>query len=403
MSTRPTVADLADLAARAERLDAADPLAGLRARFDLPDGVVYLDGNSLGAMPAAVPARVDEVLRRQWGTQLIGAWHSSAWWQAPQRVGDRIAPMLGAAPGQVVVADSTSVNLFKLVVAAVRAAAPRTEVLVDAHTFPTDAYLAGSVARMTGATVVRVDPGSLGAALSERAAVVLLNHVDYRTGRLLDMAALTGLVHGAGALALWDVSHSVGVLPLELDRLGVDLAVGATYKFLNGGPGAPAFVYVPAAAQPRFDQPLTGWGGHADPFAMQPEYVPADGIARARAGTPDIVSLLTLDAALDVWDGVELADVRRKGLQLTAYFMDCVDALVDPATATVVTPRGDDRGHQVTVRAAAAADLVAALAARGVMVDHRPPELLRFGFAPLYVGYRDALLAAQVLAELLAG
>jgi kynureninase len=391
----------ADLAVRAGRLDALDPLAGSRDAFELPAGVVYLDGNSLGALPASVPAQVQDVVRRQWGEQLIGAWDASAWWQAPERVGDRIARFLGAAPGQVVVADSTSVNLFKLLVAAVRAAAPRQEILLDGHTFPTDAYVAESVGRLTGTRVVLVEPDELGGALSARTAVVLLNHVDYRTGRLLDMASLTELAHGCGAFALWDVSHSVGVLPLELDRLRVDLAVGATYKFLNGGPGAPSFVYVPQAAQARFDQPLTGWGGHADPFAMQPEYVPADGIARARAGTPDIVSLLTLDAALDVWDSVDLVAARAKGLQLTAFFMECVDALVAPGAVVVVTPRGDDRGHQVSVQAAGSAGLVAALAARGVVVDHRPPSLLRFGFAPLYVSYRDALRAAQVLAEVL--
>ncbi len=396
------------LADQAGQLDAADPLAGLRDRFALPPGIVYLDGNSLGALPASVPARVDDVVRRQWGQQLIGAWDGSDWWQAPQRVGDRVARFLGAAQGQVVVTDSTSVNLFKLLVAALRTAAlssqgRRAEILLDGHTFPTDAYVAESVGRLTGASVRRVDPDGLGDALSERTAVVLLNHVDYRTGRLLDMAALTTTVHGAGALAFWDVSHSVGVLPLELDRLGVDLAVGATYKFLNGGPGAPSFVYVPHAAQPGLDQPLTGWGGHADPFAMRPEYVPADGIARVRSGTPDIVSLLTLDAALDVWDGVDLAQVRAKGLRLTAFFMDCVDALVPPGAATVVTPRGDDRGHQVSVEVAEAAGLVTALAGKGVVVDHRPPALLRFGFAPLYIGYRDALRAAQVLAGVLAG
>ncbi|HEY5032386.1 MAG TPA: aminotransferase class V-fold PLP-dependent enzyme [Actinomycetes bacterium] len=403
--------DRSELAARAAALDAADPLAGLREEFLLPEGVTYLDGNSLGALLRTVPARVQDVVRRQWGEGLIASWDDepagSGWWGAPTRVGDRIAPLLGAARGQTVVADSTSVNVFKLLVAALRSAraaeatgVARTQLLVDATTFPTDGYVAAAVARLTGAGIVAVDPDQLGTSLGARSGVVLLNHVDYRTGRLHDMAALTALCHDAGALVLWDVSHSVGVLPLELDLLDVDLAVGATYKFLGGGPGAPSFAYVPHRAHASLDQPLTGWGGAADPFAMAPEFTPATGVDRLRAGTPDIVSLLTLDAALDVWDHVDLVDVRTKGLALTGFFMDCVDRLVDPEAATVVTPRGDDRGHQVSLRVDGAKELQGRLRDRGVVVDHRPPSLLRLGFAPLYVTYGDALRAACALADL---
>jgi kynureninase len=406
------VPDRSELAARADALDAADPLAGAREEFLLPEGVTYLDGNSLGAPLRTLPARVQDVVGRQWGEGLIASWDDepvgSGWWGAPTRVGDRIAPLLGAAPGQTVVADSTSVNVFKLLVAALRSAraagaakGARSQLLVDATTFPTDAYVAASVARLTGSDVIAVDPDQLGTSLSTRTGVVLLNHVDYRTGRLHDMAALTALCHDAGAVVLWDVSHSVGVLPLELDRLGVDLAVGATYKFLNGGPGAPSLAYVPHRSQASLDQPLTGWGGAADPFAMAPEFTPAAGIDRVRAGTPDIVSLLTLDAALDVWDHVDLVEVRTKGLALTRFFMDCVDRLVDPEAATVVTPREDDRGHQVSLRVDDAKELQGRLRDRGVVVDHRPPSLLRLGFAPLYVTYADALRAAGTLAELL--
>jgi kynureninase len=391
-------AALAALAGRAAALDAADPLAGTRDRFTLPDGVTYLDGNSLGAMLATVPGRVDDVVRHEWGERLIGSWTSSGWWDAPQRVGDRIAPLIGAAPGQVVVADSTSVSLFRVLVAALRANAPRDELLVDAASFPTDAYLAESVGRLSGATVRPADLDDLGAALSGRTAAVLANHVDYRTGRLHDLPGLTAQCHRAGALAVWDLSHSVGVLPIGLDAAGVDLAVGATYKFLGGGPGAPAFTYVPLAAQATFDQPLTGWGGHADPFAMAPGYAADPGIARVRTGTPDILSLLALDAALDVWDAVELADVRTKGLALTAFFMDCVDALLPGAGVEIVTPRGPDRGHQVSLRVADAAAGQSRLAEAGVVVDHRPPELLRFGLAPLYTRYVDALHAVRTLA-----
>jgi kynureninase len=389
------------LTGRARALDAADVLAGARDLFLLPDGVVYLDGNSLGALARNVPGAVQDVVSRQWGEQLIGSWEASGWWTAPTRVGDRVAPLLGAAPGQVVVADSTSVNIFKLLVAALRAASPRTELLVDATTFPTDGYVAESVGRVTGAHVVPVHPDALVASLSTRTAAALINHVDYRTGRMYDLAALTAACHAVGALAVWDLSHSVGVLPLELDRLGVDLAVGATYKFLNGGPGAPAFSYVPQRAQARLDQPLTGWGGAADPFAMTADFTPAPGVDRLRAGTPDILSLLALDAALDVWDGVDLSEVRSKGLALTAFFMTCVDELLGPDRVDVVTPRGPDRGHQVSLRVTGAASLIGRLAERGVIVDYRPPDLLRCGFAPLYTTYGDALRAAQTLGDLL--
>jgi kynureninase len=385
----------------ARALDAADPLAAARERFELPDTVVYLDGNSLGALARHVPSAVDDLVRRQWGQLLISSWETSGWWTAPSRVGDRVAALLGAAPGQVVVADSTSVNIFKLLVAALRAGAPRTELLVDATTFPTDAYVAESVGRLTGAQVVPVHPDALAETLSTRTAVALVNHVDYRSGRMHDMAALTAACHGVGAQVVWDLSHSVGVLPLELDRLGVDFAVGATYKFLNGGPGAPAFAYVPLRSQAGLDQPLTGWGGAAQPFAMDARFTAAPGIDRLRAGTPDILSLLALDAALDVWDEVDLADVRAKGLALTGFFMTCLDELVGPDRVDVITPRGPDRGHQVSLRVPGATVLVRRLAEHGVIVDHRPPDLLRCGFAPLYTSYADALRAAQVLRDLM--
>jgi kynureninase len=386
---------------RARALDAADPLAASRERFTIPEGVVYLDGNSLGPLARHVPAAVQDVVRRQWGEQLIGSWQNSRWWSAPTRVGDRIAGLLGAAAGQVVVADSTSVNVFKLLVAALRAAAPRTELLVDATTFPSDGYAAESVARLTGATAVRVHPDDVAAALSTRTAAVLLNHVDFLTGRMYDMAGLNDTAHAVGALTVWDLSHSAGVLPLELDGVGVDFAVGATYKFLNGGPGAPAFSYVASRWQAGLDQPLAGWGGAADPFAMSCDFVPATGMDRMRVGTPDILSLLALDAALDVWDGVELSAVRAKGLTLTGFFMECVDELLGPDLAHVVTPRGDDRGHQVSLRVNGAAQLVSRLAERGVIVDWRPPDLLRCGFAPLYTTYGQALRAARALQDLL--
>lgn len=374
--------------------DAVDPLAHVRKLFDLDDAVVYLDGNSLGAPPRAVAERMQEVVRQQWGRRLIRSW-SEGWWEAPQRVGDKIGGLIGAAPGQVVVGDSTSVNIFKALMAAVRGT-DRTEIVVDAATFPTDGYIAGSVASLTG---LELRPAPLDALeLSDATAVVLLNHVDYRTGRLADMAALTEQAHAVGAKVVWDLCHSAGVLPIELDALGVDLAVGCTYKFLNGGPGSPAFIYVPTAAQPTFQQPLTGWTGHRAPFAMEEAYEPDPGVARARCGTPDILSMLALDAALDVWDEVSLVDVRTKGLKLTAYFRSLVE---DLPGIEVITPSDDWRGHQVSLRHPDAAEVMRELIARDVIGDHRPPDVLRFGFAPLYVRYADAQRAASVLAEVL--
>ncbi|GAA4614997.1 kynureninase [Actinoallomurus liliacearum] len=389
-----------DLTARAAKLDAEDPLAHLRAEFDLPPGTVYLDGNSLGAPLRRVADQMQRVVREQWGGRLIRSW-SEGWWEAPRRVGERIAPLLGAAPGQVVVADSTSVNLFKALVAAVRLAPGRREIVVDAATFPTDGYIATSVAELTGRVLRTADADELPAVLGDGTAVVLLNHVDYRTGRLHDMAALTARVHAAGARVVWDLCHSVGVLPLALDALGVDLAVGCTYKFLNGGPGAPAFLYVRRDLQEAFDQPLSGWGGHREPFAMAPDYVPAEGIERGRCGTPDILSLLALESALEVWDGVALADVRAKGLSLTDFFVECVTELLPPGAVEVLTPRDERRGHQVSLRHPDAEAVMTELIAREVIGDFRSPDVLRFGFAPLYVTHADALHAARTLTDVL--
>ncbi|MFG3355524.1 kynureninase [Streptomyces sp. NPDC048001] len=392
-------------AARAAALDAADELAGARKLFALDDGV-YLDGNSLGALPAHVPDRVADVVRRQWGELRIRSWTEGDWWTAPERVGDRIAPLVGAAPGQVVVGDSTSVNVFKAVVGAVRLVGDpaRTDVLVDATTFPTDGYIAESAARMTGRRIVPVDPGELTAALGPSTAVALVNHVDYRSGRLHDLPGLTEAVHRAGALAVWDLCHSAGALPVGLDAHGVDLAVGCTYKYLNGGPGAPAYLYVARRHQEAFDSPLPGWTSHQDPFAMSPAYAPAPGAVRGRVGTPDILSMLALEAALDVWDGVSIEAVRAKSLALTDFFLECVAAYVPAGRVEAMTPAAHgERGSQVALRCADAPRVMEELIARGIVGDLRRPDVLRFGFTPLYVGFADAERAARVLAEVLAG
>ncbi|MFH9815507.1 kynureninase [Streptomyces sp. NPDC017230] len=418
------MSEISELAAEAEKLDAADELAALRERFVLDD-VVYLDGNSLGALPAGVPARVEDVVRRQWGELRIRSWEESGWWTAPERIGDRIAPLLGAAAGQIVVGDSTSVNVFKALVAAVRMAGEddgagrahgvgresgagrgsgvgRDEILVDASTFPTDGYIAESAARMTGCALRPVAPAEMPAALGDRTAAVLLNHVDYRTGRLHDLPALTAAAHQAGAYVVWDLCHSAGALPVGLDEHGVDLAVGCTYKYLNGGPGSPAFLYVRHGLQDRFDSPLPGWNSHAEPFGMRPAYAPASGAPRGRVGTPDILSLLALEAALDVWDGVSVEAVRAKSLALTDFFLRCVGEYVPDGRVESLTPAAHaERGSQVALRCDDAGDVMKRLIERGVVGDFRAPDVLRFGFTPLYVGFADVERAARVLGETL--
>lgn len=392
---------------KAEKLDAADELAGMRAQFVLDD-TVYLDGNSLGALPRSVPGRVEDVVRRQWGSLRIRSWDESGWWTAPERIGDRIAPLVGAAPGQIVVGDSTSVNVFKAVVGAVRLAdggsegrSGRDEVLVDATTFPTDGYIAASAARLTGCTLRPVTPDEVPDALSERTAAVLLNHVDYRTGRLHDLPSLTAAIHEVGAISVWDLCHSAGALPVGLDEHGVDLAVGCTYKYLNGGPGSPAYLYVRETHQPRFDSPLPGWNSHADPFGMTPDYTPAPGALRGRVGTPDILSMLALEAALEVWDDVSINAVRTKSLALTDFFLECVESYVPEGTVESVTPSPHtERGSQVALRCTDAGNVMRRLIDRGVIGDFREPDVLRFGFTPLYVGFGDVERAARVLGEM---
>ncbi|MFG2450328.1 kynureninase [Streptomyces sp. M41(2017)] len=390
------------LAERAAELDAADELGKLRERFVLDD-VVYLDGNSLGALPVDVPGRVEDVVRRQWGELRIRSWEESGWWTAPERIGDRIAPLVGAAPGQIVVGDSTSVNVFKALVGAVRLAPEgRDEILVDATTFPTDGYIAASAARLTGCELRPVDPAEVPSALGPRTAAVLLNHVDYRTGRQYDLPALTAAIHAAGALVVWDLCHSAGALPVGLDEHGVDLAIGCTYKYLNGGPGSPAYLYVRSDLQDRFDSPLPGWNSHAEPFGMSPSYEPAPGALRGRVGTPDILSMLALEAALEVWDGVPIDSVRAKSLALTDFFLECVEAYVPEGRVESVTPAAAaERGSQVALRCADAGPVMKRLIDRGVVGDFRHPDILRFGFTPLYVGFKETERAARVLAEVL--
>ncbi|MFC7305746.1 kynureninase [Streptomyces monticola] len=398
------MSDTESLQSRAAALDAADELGKLREQFVLDDGV-YLDGNSLGALPRAVPGRLADVVEREWGQRRICSWDEAGWWTAPERTGDLIAPLVGAAAGQIVVGDSTSVNVFKAVVGAVRLAGDgRDEILVDESTFPTDGYIAESAARMTGCTLRPLAPADIPGAAGPRTAAVLVNHVDYRTGRLHDLPGITAAVRAAGALVVWDLCHSAGALPVGLDEHGVDLAIGCTYKYLNGGPGSPAYLYVAARHQGAFDSPLPGWNSHAEPFGMRPGFEPADGAARGRVGTPDILSMLALEAALGVWGGVSLAAVREKSLALTDFFLECVRHHVPDGHVESVTPAAHaERGSQVALRCADAATVMDALIARGVVGDYRAPDILRFGFTPLYVGFADAERAARVLGEVIRG
>ncbi|HQY33136.1 aminotransferase class V-fold PLP-dependent enzyme [Actinotalea sp.] len=381
----------------AARLDAEHAATDLRDRFELPAGVVYLDGNSLGALPRAVPDAVAAVVREQWGRDLITSWNVHDWWGAPLRVGDRVGRLVGAGAGQVAVGDSTSVNLFQAARAAALLRPGRGLLVTDPGSFPTDLYVLAGVAQDVGWRVVHASPAEVPAVLAAHGtdvALVALSHADFRTGELWDLPGLTRAAHAVGALSLWDLSHTAGAVPVGLDAHEVDLAVGCGYKYLNGGPGAPGFTYVARRHQDGYSPAIRGWHGHADPFAMAPEHRFAPGIARARVGTPPLLSLLALEAALGAFDGVTPEQVRTRSLSLTGYLLDVLAALVPEAEP--VTPREDARrGSHVSVRHPQAYGLVQALIARGVVGDFREPGLVRLGVAAPYLTHADLLRTAE--------
>ena len=382
-----------DLAA----LDRADPLAPFRDRFDLPDGVIYLDGNSLGPLPKATRARLATVIDREWGRDLIASWNTNGWMDLPLRVGGKIGRLIGAEPDSTVAGDSTSVNLFQALGAALALRPDRRVILSEAGNFPTDLYMAEGLAALLGRghALRQVPPEAIAAALGEDVAVLLLTHVNYRSGRMHDMARLTAAAHAAGALTVWDLSHSAGAVPLDLASSGADFAVGCGYKFLNGGPGAPGYLSI---AQRHRDAPLplTGWMGHADPFAFAPGYRPAEGIARARVGTPPILGLAALDVGVDLALEADAHLVREKSVRMTELFLHFADTSL-PGFG-IATPRdAAQRGSQVCLTHPEAANIMRHLAARGIVGDFRPPDVLRFGIAPLTLRYADL---SQVLAAL---
>jgi kynureninase len=368
----------------------------------MPDGVIYLDGNSLGPLPRAAISIFNSTIEQQWGQDLIKSWNSAGWFDLPLRLGDRLGALIGAAPGQTVVCDTTSINLYKAVHAAMGLRPDRDVVIAEAASFPTDLYIIegamASAGRAMQRRLVGADGPSVEALLDQRVAVVALSHVDYRTGALLDVAAITEQVHKAGALVVWDLCHSAGVIEFAFDRHAIDFAVGCTYKYLNGGPGSPAFISVATAHQAAAKHPLSGWWGHAAPFAFDRDFRPDAGIRRFLCGTPPIISLRGVDAALDALEGAEVAALRRKSLALTELFMARLSTLLPDLD--IVTPRDPSlRGSQVAITFDHGYAVVQAMIERGVIGDFRAPDIMRFGFAPLYLRFRDVWDAAEILAE----
>jgi kynureninase len=390
-------------------LDGDDPLAHLRDRFALTPGVIYLDGNSLGVPPVAAAARAQAVIAHEWTEGLIRSWNSAGWFALPRRLGDKLAPLVGAASDELVITDTISVNLFKLLSAALKMAddrdSSRRVIVSERANFPTDLYIAqGLIEQLDRGYSLRLvdDPAELPDAIGDDTAVAMITHVNYRTGYMHDMASLTQLIQRAGALALWDLAHSAGAVPVDLNGVHADFAVGCTYKYLNGGPGSPAFAWVAKRHQDALAQPLSGWWGHAAPFAMNPVYTPGRGIGRFLCGTQPIVSMSLVEAGLDVFLETDMQAIRRKSLTLTDAFIDLVEARCGGHPLTLVTPRAHtQRGSHVSFEHPHGYEVMQALIARGVIGDYREPHVLRFGFTPLYTRFVDVWDAVETLRDVL--
>ena len=382
--------------------DRSDPLAHARERFALPCGVIYLDGNSLGARPKGVAERVAKTIEQEWGSGLIRSWNEAGWYESPGRIGAKLAPLLGAAPHQVTVTDTISVNLFKLLVAAARMRPERKTILAERGNFPSDNHIVESVARMLGLTPRFVPASEIAAAIDDDTAVVELSHVNYRTAEIQDMAAVTKAAHEKGALIVWDLAHSSGAVELRLDVDRADFAVGCGYKFLNGGPGAPSHVYVAERHLAALDQPLTGWFAHAAPFAFGDDFARADGIRAMLCSTPQMLSMTAFEAALDAFDGIAMRDVQHKGRALGDLMIQLADERLVPLGVGIASLRdGARRGNHVSLTHPEGYRIMQALIARGVIGDFRAPDVMRFGFGPLYVRYVDIFDAVAVLEDIL--
>lgn len=372
-----------------------------RAKFYLPDGLIYLDGNSLGPLPRAAQARVSELLEKQWGDQLIRGWNDCGWMDSPVRVGDRIARLIGAPSGSVVMGDTLSVKVFQSVSSALELNSDRSIILSDTGNFPTDLYMVDGLIKSLdrGHQLKLVEPEDIESALDDNVAVLMLTHVDYRTGRLHDMKALTAKARDLGIVTVWDLAHSAGAVPVDLTSCDVDFAIGCTYKYLNGGPGAPAFIYVNPKLIDSVRPALSGWLGHADPFAFDLEYSAGKGIERMRVGTPPVIALAALDAALDIWDDVDMHAIRQRSIELSNTFIDTVESQC--SEVILASPRdATKRGSQVSFRFVEGYAVVQALADEGVIGDFRAPDIMRFGFTPLYLNNADVQQAAHQLIDI---
>ena len=386
----------------ARHFDGADPLAFARKRFRLPEGVIYLDGNSLGASPNAAPMAIANTAERQWGEDLIASWNTHGWIDWPTTIAAKLAPIVGARPDELLIADSTSVCLFKLLAAAVRARPGRQTILSQQANFPTDLYVAQGLTDLLGLKLKTVPADEVLQAIDGDIAVVTLTHVDYRSARIHDMRGINEAAHAAGALTVWDLSHSAGAIELDLNSAGCDLAVGCGYKYLNGGPGAPAFIYVAERLQSELSNPLQGWMGHADPFAFVDDYRPVEGIGRFLTGTPSILALAALEAGLATFEGIAIAELAAKSRSLSELFIAEVEARCGDQVRLASPRDPTQRGSHVVFAHPEGYAVMQALIARGVVGDFRAPDLMRFGFAPLYNSRAEMVRAAEILANLLA-